>query len=123
VNVFDTSALLAIVYDEPGRPVAEARLAAAVISTVNAAEVMGDYVASGRGDIAAARRIIDGLGVELAAPDYRQAARAAELKRPGLSLGDRFCLALGEARGERIVTADQAWAAIDEIRVPLEFIR
>lgn len=122
MNVFDTSALLAIVYDEPGRPIAEARLASAAVSTVNAAEVMGDYVASGRGDLAAARRIIDGLGVQLIAPDYDQAARAAELKRPRLSLGDRFCLALGEARGERIVTADQAWASLS-LSVPVEFIR
>jgi ribonuclease VapC len=123
MNVFDTSAILAIVYDEAGRPHAEARLAGGVLSTVNAAEVMGDYVASGRGDLAAARRIIDGLGIELAAPDYDQAARAAELKRPKLSLGDRFCLALGEARGDRIVTADQGWAALDHIKVPVEFIR
>jgi PIN domain nuclease of toxin-antitoxin system len=122
VNVFDTSALLAIVYDEPGRPIAEARLASGAVSTVNAAEVMGDYVASGRGDLAAARRIIDGLGLQLIAPDYDQAARAAELKRPRLSLGDRFCLALGEARGERIVTADQAWASLS-LSVPVEFIR
>lgn len=122
MNVFDSSAVLAIMYDEPGRAIAEARLSGGVVSTVNVAEVLGDYVASGRGDLAAARRAFDGLDLPVAEPDYDQAARAVELKRPKLSLGDRFCLALGEARGDRIVTADQAWATID-LNVPLEFIR
>jgi len=123
MNVFDSSAILAIMYGEPGQQVAKARLADGVVSTVNLAEVLGDYVASGRGDITAARRAFDGLGIPTVGPDDSQAARAAELKRPRLSLGDRFCLALGEARGERVVTADQAWATLNHIRVPLEFIR
>ena len=61
MNVFDTSAVLAILYDEDGRAVAKARLAKGVISTVNVAEVLGDYVASGRGDLAAARRVLGAL--------------------------------------------------------------
>jgi PIN domain nuclease of toxin-antitoxin system len=123
MNVFDTSAILAIIYDEPGRPIAEARLADGAVSSVNAAEMMGDYVSSQGGDIATARRVFDGLGLTVLAPDLEQATRAAELKRPGLSLGDRFCLALGEAVGERIVTADQKWAAIPGLKTALEMIR
>ena len=123
MNVFDTSAVLAILYDEPGRAVAKARLAQGLISTVNVAEVLGDYVASGRGDLAAARRVLDALELPVAAPDAAQADRAAGLRRPGLSLGDRFCLALGEAEGERVVTADQKWAGIADLSVPLEMIR
>lgn len=123
MNVFDTSAILAIIYDEQGRAVAEARLSEGVVSAVNVAEVLGDYVGSGRGDLAAARRVFDGLGLPVATPDYEQAARAADLRAPGLSLGDRFCLALGEAAGERIVTADQRWAAIRGLKTPLEMIR
>ena len=123
MNVFDSSAVLAIIYNETGRPVAEARLEKGVISTVNAAEVLGDYVASGRGDISAAQKIFERLSLPTVEPDYAQATRAAELRRPGLSLGDRFCLALGEARGERIVTADQRWADIAGLKTPLEMIR
>lgn len=123
MNVFDSSAVLAIIYGEQGQDVAKARLSKGVVSTVNLAEVLGDYVASGRGDITAARRAFDGLGLAALGPDSEQAARAAELKRPRLSLGDRFCLALGEARGDRVVTADQAWATLSDVRVPLEFIR
>jgi PIN domain nuclease of toxin-antitoxin system len=122
VNVFDSSAVLAIMYDEPGRAVAEARLDGGVISTVNVAEVLGDYVASGRGDLSDARDVFDGLRLPVVAPDYEQAARAAGLRRRGLSLGDRFCLALGEAQGERIVTGDQLWADVT-VAVPIEFIR
>ena len=123
MNVFDSSAVLAVLYDERGRPNAEARLPSGVISTVNLAEVLGDYVASGRGDLAKARQAFDRLGLALAAPDDGQASRAAELRRSGLSLGDRFCLALGEAQGERIVTADQKWAALPDIKTPFEMIR
>ena len=123
MNVFDTSAVLAIIYDEDGRTVAEARLQDGVISTVNVAEVLGDYVASGRGDLRHARMIFDELALPTTEPDYEQAVRAAALRRPGLSLGDRFCLALGEVRGERIVTADQKWAALPDITTPLEMIR
>jgi PIN domain nuclease of toxin-antitoxin system len=123
MNIFDTSAILAIIYDEPGRPVAEARLSDGAVSSVNAAETIGAYVASRRGDVADARRVFEGLGLLVLAPDLDQAARAADLKRPGLSLGDRFCLALGEAMGERIVTADQKWAAIPGLKTPLEMIR
>lgn len=123
MNVFDTSAVLAILYEEDGGAVAKARLAEGVISTVNVAEVLGDYVASGRGDLAAAQRVLGALELPTAAPDEAQAVRAAGLKRPGLSLGDRFCLALGEAQGERIVTADQKWAALPDIKTPLEMIR
>ena len=35
MNVFDTSAVLAILYKEPGGDVAKARLSGGVISTVN----------------------------------------------------------------------------------------
>lgn len=123
MNVFDSSAVLAIIYGEDGQETAMTRLVDGVVSTVNVTEVLGDYVASGRGDISAAWRAFDGLGLATIEPDIDQAKRAAELKRPRLSLGDRFCLALGEARGERIVTADQAWASLYDLRVPLEFIR
>jgi len=123
MNVFDTSAVLAILYDEAGRAVAQARLENGGVSTVNLAEVLGDFVLSGRGDLATARDAFDDLGLDVVEPDNGQATRAAELKRPRLSLGDRFCLALGEARGDRIVTADQAWSALNGIKVPLEFIR
>ena len=123
MNIFDTSAVLALLYEEEGRQVAASRLGDGAISTVNAAEVMGDYVASGRGDHAAARQVFEQLGLRSLAPDLDQASRAAKLRRPGLSLGDRFCLALGEALGDRIVTADQAWAAIPGLHTPLEMIR
>ncbi len=123
MNVFDTSAVLAILYGERGREIAGARLEAGAISTVNMAEVLGDYVVSGRGDHGKARDAFDALGLALEPPDEAQAARAAQLRRPRLSLGDRFCLALGEAKGRRIVTADQAWAAIPDLKTPLEMIR
>jgi PIN domain nuclease of toxin-antitoxin system len=123
MSVFDTSAVLAILYDEDGRAEAEARLADGVISTVNVAEVLGDFVASGRGDLHGAVEALENLALALESPTMEHAIRAAALKTVrNLSLGDRFCIALGESRNDRLVTSDQLWATL-KLSVPIEFIR
>ncbi len=35
---------------------------------------------------------------------------------PGLSLGDRLCLALGQRLGEQVVTADRTWGTGERVR-------
>jgi len=124
MSVFDTSAVLAILYDEDGRAEAEARLGDGVISTVNVAEVIGDFVASGRGDLVGAVDALEELALALEPPTMEHAIRAAALKKTvrNLSLGDRFCIALGESRNDRLVTSDQAWAQL-KLSIPVEFIR
>ena len=122
MSVLDTSALLAIVYGEPGRERVVARLADGVVSIVNAAETMGDLVNDGR-SLPDAARIMAEFDLTWVVPDAGQAERVAELRTVhGLSLGDRFCIALAEARGEALVTADHQWAGLD-LKVPVELIR
>lgn len=124
MSVFDTSAVLAILYNENGRNRAEARLAGAVISTVNVAEVLNDVLKAGRGDADSVLEFLNDLKISRVAPDDEQALRAGELKLVrGLSLGDCFCIALGESRGEPLVTGDQQWLRVPTIRVPLAMIR
>lgn len=44
--------------------------------------------------------------------------------RAGLSLGDRFCLALGRRLRAPVLTADRQWALIaDDVGVKVELIR
>lgn len=122
MSVFDASAVLAILHDEAGRDVAESRLRDGSISVVNVAEVLGDFAILGR-NMADGREAFARLSLNVLAPDQSQADRAAQLHAvKNLALGDRFCIALGEALGEPVVTGDQAWAGL-QLSVPIEFIR
>jgi PIN domain nuclease of toxin-antitoxin system len=123
MNVFDTSAVLAILYDEDGRAFAEDRVDRSVISSVNLAEVLRDLVISYGGGVEDAYEIFSRLPLAVTPPDVHQAKRAAELKAiKGLSLGDCFCIALGESRRAPLVTADQDWTELS-LSVPVELIR
>lgn len=114
--VLDASALLALILREPGGEQVGATLDGARISAVNLAEVVArlvDLGASAEAAGAAARR----LGLAVVPFDGAAALRAGELRtdtrRCGLSLGDRACLALAEAAGLPVLTADRAWAELD----------
>ena len=113
--VLDASALLAVLYREPGSVVVERYFAQAVVSSVNLSEVAARL--SDRGvDSREALEILSGLGLEVREFDTELALMAGALRevtRPlGLSLGDRACLALGIAEGAPILTTDRAWADV-----------
>lgn len=113
--VLDASALLALLYREPGSVVVERHFAQAVVSSVNFSEVAAQL--SDRGiDSQEVLEILSGLGLEVREFDIELALMAGALRevtRPlGLSLGDRACLALGIAEGAPILTTDRAWAGV-----------
>jgi PIN domain nuclease of toxin-antitoxin system len=123
MTVFDTSAVLAIVYNEDGRSAAQARLDDSAISTVNVAEVLRDMMVSSGDGLDAVYELFSRLPISVVSPDLGQAKRVAELKSlQGLSLGDCFCIALAESRRTPVITADQDWADLD-LAVPVELIR
>src|ERR1043166_2825257 len=109
---FDSSAILALLFDEKGQDVVRAAIGDACISTVNVCEVIGRLVRDGR-DASEVLRIIHALPVEIVPFEAADAALAASLlpaTRPlGLSLGDRACLALAITRGIGVMTADHPW--------------
>ena len=118
MKVFDSSAVLAVLFNEPGAEQAIRWLEddEAVISSVNQAEVLAKLLDTGlsEADVAA-------IGQQLplqVLPFSAQQARIAGNLRPvtralGLSLGDRCCLALArEQPGAQVVTADRAWAGL-----------
>ncbi|MDR1265401.1 MAG: type II toxin-antitoxin system VapC family toxin [Propionibacteriaceae bacterium] len=117
--VLDASALLAWLGGEPGADLVEDQLdgQGAVVSAVNWSEVAQKSLAEGRDwDRAKALLLSYGLGVEPATE--ADAEWAARRWRPGegLSLADRFCLALGQRLGVEVWTADRLWAG-DGVRL------
>ena len=121
--VFDASAVMAMLNCEAGGDDASARIdGSAVMSVVNVGEIIGKMVSRGA-DPQVARAAVSRLIQRWIAPDGEQAGRVGELGAiKDLSLADRFCIALAEARGETLVTADRDWRAVP-IRVPVEYIR
>ncbi len=126
MKVFDASALLAVLFQVPGadRAVALLEEGDATVSAVNQAEVvarlMDRGVGSDEADLA-----FRSLRIEVL-PFTAEHALASGLLRPGtralgLSLGDRWCLALAQALNAEVVTADRPWKALKGWR--FQFIR
>ena len=113
--VLDASAVLALLFEEPGAEAARAHLRTGVIGAANLAEVLAKLSDHGL-PTAEAVRAVAIPGLEIAPMTEVQARRSAEL-RPltrgaGLSLGDRACLALAAELGAPAVTADRGWSAV-----------
>jgi ribonuclease VapC len=123
--VLDTSAVLAMLWNEPGGARVEASLGEAVISTVNLTELVAKLVDRG-GPEDGVREVVGRLGIETVAFDAEQAMEAGLMRRntraAGLSIGDRACIALALRKGAVALTADREWtragsgAAIEMIR-------
>jgi ribonuclease VapC len=127
MKVFDSSALLAVLFDEPGG-VRVTKLMAegdAVVSAVNLAEVVARLLERGT-SAAEADAAIDALELDVRPLTAAQAVTSGHLRPAtrslGLSLGDRCCLALAKhLPAATIVTADRPWKALKGFR--FEFIR
>ena len=126
-RVLDASALLAALQNEPGAERVGATLDAAVISTVNLAEVVAGLARNGATE-KEVRAAISMASVTAIAPDEEMAIDAGLLRaitdKAGLSLGDRFCLALARRLRAPALTADRKWAeVVADTGVPIELIR
>jgi ribonuclease VapC len=114
--VLDTSAVLAILFGEPGQDVVRSALReGTAISAVNFAEAMTRLVRDGMGADRAAAGLsalpiaLHDLGAELA---IQTGAMFAQTRPFGLSLGDRACLALAKQEGWPALTGDRAWLQV-----------
>jgi ribonuclease VapC len=125
VIVLDSSALLALLFFEPGCERVAEVLPRSCMSTVNLAEVLGRLARDGRA-LDKALDQIEQMGIVWIDFDRELAIAAAALLLPtmpsGLSLGDRACLALARLRDLPAVTADRAWAKLD-LGIPIEVVR
>lgn len=126
-RVLDASALLAMLLDEPGAGKVRAILDGALLGAVNLAEVVSHYAKLGakQSDIEA---MLTSLPVRLMPVDAGLSYEAGMLcpltLQGGLSLGDRYCLALAKRVQVPVVTAERRWPDIAEATgVKVELIR
>lgn len=126
MKVFDSSALLALIFDEAGAAKVEALLAGDdnVVGAANFSEVLATLADQGMSD-ADAEAVLEALAVRVEPLTAEQALAAGRLRRLtrslGLSLGDRCCLALAQAHDAVVVTADRPWKQLKGFR--FEFVR
>jgi PIN domain nuclease of toxin-antitoxin system len=96
--VLDASAVLALLYREPGHERIAEQLTGAVVSTVNWTEIIQKLAQRGHPAPVAAADAVRSLGVHVLPFTADDAARAALLwpstRSIGLSLGNRACLAV-----------------------------
>jgi ribonuclease VapC len=125
--VLDASALLAMLKEEPGGAKVATVIAATRMSAVNYAEVVSHFVYAGM-PTAEVDHMLRPLPVVIVPADAHLAFLAGRLRsqtaEAGLSLGDRFCLALAIRDGLPAWTADKQWRAIaDKIDSKIVVIR
>jgi ribonuclease VapC len=125
VIVLDSSALLALLFFEPGCERVAEVVPRSCMSTVNLAEVLGRLARDGRALDEALDQIAQ-MGIVWIDFDRKLAIAATALLLPtmpsGLSLGDRACLALARLRDLPAVTADRTWTKLD-LGIPIEVVR
>ena len=113
--VLDSSALLALLQNEPGAAVVRPAVDGAVISSVNWSEVVQKSLARGA-EVAGLLEGLEAAGLTVLPFDADDADLASRLwletRSYGLSLGDRACLATGLRARSRVLTADRSWTAL-----------
>lgn len=125
--VLDASTLLALLLGERGADKVKAGLDGSVMTTVNLAEVVSHYakLGAGRHDIEV---LLRHLPIQLIPVDTALSYDAGLLRsvtlEGGLSLGDRYCLALAKREGVPALTAERRWPGIaGAAGVMIELIR
>ncbi|MBB3862308.1 PIN domain nuclease of toxin-antitoxin system [Novosphingobium hassiacum] len=125
--VLDASALLALLRDEPGAGKVAEAIADSRMCSVNYAEVVSHFIHAGMpaGEVDA---MLKPLPMAIVDADQGLATIAGRLRattaEAGLSLGDRFCLALARRDGLTALTADKQWRIVaDAAGVAVSVIR
>lgn len=126
MHVLDASAVLALLYSEPGSDEVLSRIDGSIMSSVNLAEVLqkASQVGQDPGEIA---DLLKTLVAGIVPFDEVMAAETAALwrstKHAGLSLGDRACISLSIAMNGIAVTADRVWGTLEVPGLNVHVIR
>lgn len=114
--VFDSSAVLALLNDEPGAEVVATYVGDAIISAVNYQEVIHKLLKRGISPAIVDQMLVEAR-LEVVPHDQRDAVMAGSLGKFtykfGCGLGDRTCLALASRKGLPVLTTDQVWANLE----------
>ena len=100
---------------------ADSLAAPSIISAVNWAEVLSWYGLRGDDPVKVSTKLalsgIIGQAVEIVPASKEDALEVSRIlskhPRAGLSLGDRFCLALAVRTKRPVITADRLWSTLD----------
>jgi PIN domain nuclease of toxin-antitoxin system len=127
-RVLDASALLAWFQKELGFEMVRSQLEhGGVIAVPNMTEVIGKLVSRGISPHNEVERDLLALGLEVVAMDQEIGLAAAYFyarRNPyNLSLGDCACLATAETLGLEVLTAEQEWAQLPNLRTTVRLIR
>lgn len=126
--VMDASALLAFANQEPYLPELPELFTVAIVTSYNLAEAVSKIVISTGADEEMSWEFISNFVEEHYPVDDELSLAAVKLARCtkplGLSLGDRYCIALGQLLNLPVYTADKAWKALEnELNVEIVLIR
>lgn len=117
IVVLDASAILALLYGEPGQDRIREKLRGAEVrvGAVNVSEVVAKLAEAGFEE-PESREALGALSAEVHPFDEDLAYAAGEIRPEtrgrGLSLGDRACLALARSLGVSAVSTDAAWEGL-----------
>lgn len=125
--VLDASAIITMLKGERGAAKVAAEIGGARVSSVNYAEVVSHFVYAGMPE-REVDAMLDPLPLTVVPADKALAQIAGRMRaatdKAGLSLGDRFCLALARRDGLPAWTGDQNWKKIaDVVQVKVVAIR
>ena len=125
--VLDASALIAMLKGEKGAAKVAGGIAGARLSSVNYAEVVSHFIHAGMPE-REVDAMLDPLPLIVVPADKALSQIAGRLRavtaEAGLSLGDRFCLALALRDGLPAWTSDQNWKKVaDAAKVKVVTIR
>lgn len=113
--VLDASAIIALLKGERGASKVASVIGEAAVGVFNQAEVVSHFVHLGA-PLDEIRAMLGALPYTVIPADETLAwdagALRAETRSAGLSLGDRFCLALAKQLNVPAYTADRAWKDI-----------
>jgi ribonuclease VapC len=116
VAILDASAVIAFLHREPGHEIVAPFMGSALVSSVNASEVLTVLLRHGL-PVNVGSDVFNDLGVEVVPFTLDHAMLAAaigdDFPRAGLSLGDRGCLALARQVNAPVVTSDRVWGELD----------
>lgn len=119
-RVFDSSAVLAALFQEPGGDTVVAMWVDGenLISAVNYAEIVSKLNERGMSDFEVLA-VMEGVPLTVVDVDQTTAHASGLLrtatKALGLSLGDRACIALARSRSATAVTADKQWEKLPKL--------
>lgn len=111
-SVIDSSALLAIIYDEDGNKEVQKYFDQSYMSVINAAECLIVLNRNGM-PMDVAKNLLESIINKFIPTEYNDTSLIADIKNSnldiGLSFADCACISLGDKLGLQIVTADRVW--------------